>query len=501
MAINNDLHHKSCIIIPNDLSYIPLLLNYVQELSKQIGFDEKNIRKIQIAVEEASVNVIQNAFSPDEDAEFEITFTKKQYGLEICIHDKGLPVDQSMRPNYSPDVSLEDQTGRGLGGFLMKEFVDVYEFHNLGTEGKETRLLKYLETKNIVDKNTSKPAPEIVKPPQKDRRIEPIDFDIRLMRSEEAVEVSRCVYDSYGYSYANENIYYPDRVAAMNKSGELSSAIAVTPSGETVGHCALIFCRDLPPEIGIAATKKKFRGQGIARKLGEYLAEQAMSMEIKGLQVKEVTAHPYSQQFCQKLGYKDCGFLLAHSPQTLSFKGIADELSQRNTDVLGFKYLNKPEAITIFPPKRHKKIIEAIYKSLDVPVIIRESNSMPSEIAETIINVSVNSIRSLGEIKIPCYGSDIKDVLKYEMRRLRAQETRVTEMYLNLTDPLTPYVVSIAENLNFFFTGILPGTKGGDSIVMQNMNGVQIEYDAITVVSDTAKALLEYVKQCDPLTV
>ena len=501
MKIKGDLHNKSRIIIPNNLCYIPLLLNYVQDLSKQIGFDEQNIRKIQVAVEEASVNVIQNAFSPDEDAEFELTFIKMQHGLEICIHDKGLPVDQSMRPDYVSDVSLEDQTGRGLGGFLMKKFVDVYEFHNLGLEGKETRLIKYLETKSVIDENTSKPEPEIVEPPQNDGKIEPIDFDIRLMRSEEAVEVSRCVYDSYGYSYANENIYYPDRVAAMNNSGELRSAVAVTPSGEMGGHFALIFYADLPPEIGIAVTKKKFRGQGIARKLGEYLDEQAISMHIKGLQVKEVTVHPYTQKFCQKLGYKDCGFLLAHSPKTLSFKGIADELSQRNTDVLGFKYLNKPKIITIFPPEKHRKIIEVIYMSLDAPVIIKESNSMPSEGAETIIDVSVNSIRSLAEIRVPCYGSDIKDVLKHEMFRLRAEEIRVTEMYLNLTDPFTPFVVSIAEDLDFFFTGILPGTKGGDSIVMQNMNGVQIEYDAITVVSDTAKALLEYIKQKDPHTV
>ncbi|MDP8217464.1 MAG: ATP-binding protein [Candidatus Theseobacter exili] len=150
MTIKADLHSKSRIIIPNNLCYIPLLLNYVQDLSKQIGFDEKNIRKIQVAVEEASVNVIQNAFSPDEDAEFELTFIKMQHGLEICIHDKGLPVDQSMRPDYVPDISLEDQTGRGLGVFLMKKFVDVYEFHNLGLEGRKHGY-KVFRTKSIID--------------------------------------------------------------------------------------------------------------------------------------------------------------------------------------------------------------------------------------------------------------------------------------------------------------------------------------------------------------
>ena len=151
MEHTNAVHSKSSLIIPNDLAYIPLLLNYTNELSKQAGFDIKSLHKIQIAVEEAAVNVIQNAFKPEEDANFEIQFIKLQQGLEVRICDRGLPLDSAMRPEYTPDVPLEDQTGRGLGGFLMKKFVDVYEFHNRGPAGKETRLIKYLDSHNVAE--------------------------------------------------------------------------------------------------------------------------------------------------------------------------------------------------------------------------------------------------------------------------------------------------------------------------------------------------------------
>ena len=37
--------------------------------------------------------------------------------------------------------------------------------------------------------------------------------------------------------------------------------------------------------------------------------------------------------------------------------------------------------------------------------------------------------------------------------------------------------VEQAEALGFFFTGILPETADGDSIVLQYMNGIQVDYD------------------------
>ena len=38
-----------------------------------------------------------------------------------------------------------------------------------------------------------------------------------MMRPEESVELSRCVYRSYGYSYDWDYVYYPDRIRELQE--------------------------------------------------------------------------------------------------------------------------------------------------------------------------------------------------------------------------------------------------------------------------------------------
>ncbi len=46
------------------------------------------------------------------------------------------------------------------------------------------------------------------------------------MKSEEAVDVSKCAYTSYGYTYVHEDVYYPDRLKVLNEKEDVISFIA-----------------------------------------------------------------------------------------------------------------------------------------------------------------------------------------------------------------------------------------------------------------------------------
>lgn len=486
------------IRLPNDHNLVPAAISYASAVAEIAGFSPDDTNKIQLAVEEACVNVINHSFLNDKEAEFDLHFLKNLNGIEIHIHDMGLPYDPDMAPVYDPAADLLKQDMSGLGSFLISKTMDQYRFNNLGVKGKEVVLIKYFNTPSILEEHSGLKEAEVVTPPVPGVAVEQIDFNIRLMKTAEAVEVCRCVYDCYGYSYANENIYFPDRVAAMNQEGKLRSAVAVTDEGEMGGHFALIFYDKLPAEVGIAVTKKKFRGQGFARQLGEFLELEARKDGLRGLQVKEVTAHPYTQKFCMKLGYKDCGLLLAHSPKTLSFKGIADKLKQRNSDVLGFKYLENPKPRIIYPPENHREMIGMLYQNIGDLV---ECGSIDHTIQlkeQCVTEVKVHTLRSLAEISIVEYGLDTMKVMRNEMRKIFADEIQVIELYLSLSDPMTPTIVPQLESMGFIFTGVLPETSQGDSLIMQYFNGVYIDYDQIVLVTDVAKKLLEYIKQHDP---
>ncbi|NLH23948.1 MAG: GNAT family N-acetyltransferase [Bacteroidales bacterium] len=410
----------------------------------------------------------------------------------------GLPYDPSLIQGYDPAANILEQDMEGLGSFLIKQTMGEYRFNNLGVRGKEVVLIKYFDTLCIAaDQDVPKEA-EVVVPPADRKAVDPIKFTIRQMKPSESLEVCRCIYDSYGYSYANENVYFPERLAAMNQEGKLFSSVAVTPEGEVGGHVAIIFHEKLPAEIGIAVTKRKFRGQGFARESTLFLEDYIKEKGHKGMQVKEVTAHPYTQKFCMKLGYMDCGLLLGHSPKSLSFKGIADTLKQRNSDVLGFRYFVQPEARGLYVPGQHREMIIRLFNNLGVSVDTLTPKYTKPASGPGRMEVVVHSLRSLAEITIFEFGEGAIALLKQEMRKLFIDEIQVFELYLSLNDPLAPPMTTRLEELGFIFTGILPETQIGDALVMQYFNGVYIDYDQIVLVSELAQELLEYIKKNDP---
>ena len=92
---------------------------------------------------------------------------------------------------------------------------------------------------------------------------------------------------------------------------------------------------------------------------GEYLDAEALARGLHGLFIEEVTVHTFTQKFCHRLGFVDTGFLLAYSPATMAFKGIAEETGARRSVILGFKYLVRPQVTRVYAPRRHRETIAA----------------------------------------------------------------------------------------------------------------------------------------------
>jgi serine/threonine-protein kinase RsbW len=88
------------------------------------------------------------------------------------------------------------------------------------------------------------------------------------MQLEEAMDVSRLVYQGYGYSYLHEHLYYPDRVVKLHVEDKIHSAIAVTPANEIAGHVACKEEERQHPWKQEWGSNRKFRKQAIAENLG-----------------------------------------------------------------------------------------------------------------------------------------------------------------------------------------------------------------------------------------
>jgi len=487
------------ITVPNSLDYLPLILTCITKNAEIIDFDKKDIIKIEMGAEEAISNVIKHAFDPDEDASFDVIFENTNLGMNLIIKEKGIPFDPSLIPEYKPENLSDNMTGKGLGVYLMRKFFDEVSFKNLGKDGRETHLFKNLKNKSIEQVLSESELHEAEKAKTADKLPKgSVVYDVRRMKSEEAVDVSKGAYSSYGYSYVLEHIYFPDRVREMNIQDELISFVCVTDEKEVIAHCALEMEEADPkiPQLGVAFTKPKYRGQGCLNRLAADCMKDADSRGLYGVYARGVTTHPYSQKSLLNFDLLDCAIYVS-SGAIREYKGM-EGTKQRESVVIHFKCLNSAKELNIYPPEHHKEIIGEIYYNIKLqPQFIAFNEKMEVSVNESVINIQTDQLNMVGKIRVKKYGNDILPEIQKSLKALCVDRMDTIYLYLKLSDPFTAKFTEEFENLGFFFGGVIPGSDNGDMLMLQYLNNYKIDYDKIKVSSEFGNKLLSYIKQRD----
>ncbi|MBN2121230.1 MAG: ATP-binding protein [Candidatus Omnitrophica bacterium] len=492
----------STLTVPADSFYLPVVRNYVGQVARSMGFSEKDIYAISLATAEACANVIQHAYLPGEEATFDVICEVYSLGLKVIIRDRGLPFSVEQVKKFSIDDVLEGKSPSGLGLFLMEKNADGISFHNLGLDGKEVHLVKFIHRRRIED-YFDKSKLNIYEQPKSDRKkpIEKIACRIELMKPSQAIEISQCAYRTYGYNYISDFIYYPDRVVEMNKRGELISAVAIAEkTGEVMGHAALEIdaVRELP-ELGVAFTKPQFRNQGCFNSITDYLLSKAKDKKEKGVYARAVTAHPYSQKALLKNGFRECGVVVGLAPETL-FQKLQDVPKQRESVVVLFRNVGNPSMADLYAPVGHKKMLKKIYDNIEIPVNWLDVDDVDKNILSgkrASVNTTVSNSLMNAVISVEKYGYNVIDEISLSLKRLSRERLETIQLYLNLQDPFTVLFSADFEKLGFFFGGILPARRW-HNLILQYLNNIVIDYGKVSIASSFGEGLLCYIKECDP---
>jgi serine/threonine-protein kinase RsbW len=497
----------SVLTIPNDTSYLPLVGAYVIAAATRLGFDGADGADIRLAVDEACTHVIETAFEPGEEQDLTISCRRYPSGLKITIADKGMPFDPRSIKEYDARAGLERDVS-GLPFHLMQQAMDEVRFVNKGREGKELQLTKYLQVPGVETYFTEdelRPYDTAAEPAP------PGEYEHRLMEPDDATEIARCIYKTYGYTYPGENIYFPERVVTMNQTGEMISAVAVTEAGQVIGHCALSGqAGDRVMEIGQAVVAPAHRGRGVIKNLIALLMQEARQRALAGLFAHTVTIHPYSQRVFLKYGFRESAILLGYAHRHIQVKEFADqELPQRETVVHGYQPLGGEPRFPVFPPAHHRSIITPIYHNLGLErefsstaksqLSVEPSRLVP-EIPRFNLSAIVVSVLGFGLIEVAGYGPGIEHEVKNKLRDLCHEGIAVVYLNLPLGDPQTAVLCQRFEELGFFFSGIKPRPDGKDLLCLQYLNGPRIDYDLLQIYSDFGKELVGYIREQDPLT-
>lgn len=497
--------------LPPDLSYLRLAQMVIRETALKIGFTGDDLYQIDLAAEEAISNVMVHAFADQERENFDLICERAPLGMKITIKEKGLPFDPGQIPDYHPAENIDQMSASGMGVFLMKEYMNEVYFRNLGMEGKETNLVKYLPAKSIESYLSAQelaeaeagkvldpgmPSPSLPIPGK-------IPYMVRRMEPAEAVEIARCAYKSHGYTFFDDHIYYPERIIELNATDEMISAVAVTEDGIFMGHAALVYPF---PEAQIAEftfvfVNQEFRGQGCMKRIADFLFSCPKKKPLAGLYVYSVTNHEFTQRGIAQFDIRDCGLLLASSPETWVFKGIAAAQAQRISVALSFKYLTAPPMMTLYPPTRHQTIIERLYQNIGAP---SHRFHAPDEDlrqrlpAEAEIRTDVLMTENCAEIHVISYGDNVVHEVRRTLRELCLKNVAAIQLFLDLKDPHTFFMTAEFEKIGFFFAGILPLALVGEALILQYLNNVRIDYDKLALYTDEARQIRDYVQEMDP---
>ena len=466
-----------------DKKYLPLAMDFIQDVAVVVGLEKSDAQKLELIVEEASLNVIEHAFDEDEKGNYEIIIMRKPGQLVISIRDKGLPFDfQKIKPGENS----------GLGMVLMKALADEIHYVNLGREGKEVIFVKNLPYKNITELEELPEAKEAVPVEKKD-----VELTYRLMTEQDAVPMARCMYRSYGYSYGNDFVYYPEKIRELIKSKLLHSCVVFSPEGELIGHLAMML--ESPDakigETGMAVVDPRYRGHGIFKKTKLFLIDYAKKRNMAGIYSEAVAVHPYTQKGNISLGAHETGFLIGFTPSTMFFKKIEkQQRTKRQTTVLFYLTL-KDEEKKIYPPFHHKAMIKKIYEMSGLKrKIEKAAHNILDDIHEkSQVDVRVQTEPGRAFMRVSQFGKDVVELIGFRLHELCLQKIDCIYIDLPLSHPMTQQICAPLEMIGFFFAGIIPEMFDGDVVRLQYLNNVDIDFEKVTVVSDFGKELFDYV--------
>ncbi len=496
------LPENSTLTVPNDLFYLPAIQAFVSEVAEKAGLGKRDITMLLVALEEAIVNVVEHAFEPDEKATFQVIVMPGNSGITVVIKDKGLPYFPNLIPEYSAPSDIQDTVDSGLGLHLIKKSVDEIFFHNLGRDGKELHLVKYLPYRSIQDMNVASEL-ERFPEPVKTQPTEKKDFSIRPIRLSEVYDVSKLFYRAYGYTYGIDTIYYPEKLAECEASGKIISVVTIGDNNRVVGHAALV--RENPEskiaEAAMAVVEPSYRGCGCQNIMIKRLVEEGRKVGLAGIYSKAVTNHMYAQKAGLKAGFKRCAVAAGLIPGNRSYKGIHDTLSQRESVIFGYIPVDDPGNITVYPPSRHRAMIERTYQALGIDRTFVYDPGEKREIEKDIVDVKVTAIPGYNRafIEVKQYGSQTVPQVQRALKTLCYQDIAEVLLYLNLEDPTVCDLIGQFEAMEFFYAGILPcSNAGGDALLLQYLNNVPIDYGKINIACEMGREILEYVRSCDP---
>ncbi len=120
------------ITLPNDVAEVPVLAEFVEGVCEEAGMDMSTTMQLNLAIEEAVVNVMDYAYPAGEKGEVVVDAVVNDGLLQIVIRDHGTPFDPTAKGDVDTTLSAEERNIGGLGIHLIRTIMDTVSYERVG---------------------------------------------------------------------------------------------------------------------------------------------------------------------------------------------------------------------------------------------------------------------------------------------------------------------------------------------------------------------------------
>ena len=145
------------LTLPNDINTIPQLSEFIDLNCEELGVDMVDTMNINLALEEAVVNVMSYAYPEGTEGQVDIDLTADGDEMVFIITDSGTPFDPTQKEEVDTTLSAEERPIGGLGIHLVRKLMDDISYQYVDNKNVLT-LKKKLNKAAILNGRLDTPA-------------------------------------------------------------------------------------------------------------------------------------------------------------------------------------------------------------------------------------------------------------------------------------------------------------------------------------------------------
>lgn len=138
--------------LPAKFGYLRIARQTTLDFCARAGLSEFRSAQLEMAVDEACSNIIEHSYgdaAPDAAANkaagIQLNLIQHTARVVVEIHDFGRGFDYAKASVVEPEEYIQNSRARGLGLYIIRNFVDELSYDRNTAEGNRLRLVKNIK--------------------------------------------------------------------------------------------------------------------------------------------------------------------------------------------------------------------------------------------------------------------------------------------------------------------------------------------------------------------